>query len=253
MIDPVEYDKCITLIRTFFKVKGFLELYTQSHLSILSVIDANPITFEFKHNTWPLPQNRDILLQSELLKDPQHVPGYFCITNYIQDETTLPIFEFQCKGSLDDIITLEYELLEFIGFKDNNFVNYTQEYYHKVAKDVAENRNRLTQVYGPVFFLKHTPIEKIPFWIEHQNAEIKNVHVIIHGLDTIRSSEHSCQPLIMRQQFDKSYANRLYSLFGKERVEKELDTFLNFTFIPRCGGSIHIGDMIRGMKLSHIM
>ena len=46
----------------------------------------------------------------------------------------------------------------------------------------------------------------------------------------------------MRKQFynisDGNYANILFSNFTKERVEAELDEFLKFNFIERCGGGI---------------
>jgi len=37
---------------------------------------------------------------------------------------------------------------------------------------------------------------------------------------------------------DGQYADLLYQLFGKERVEKELEEFLSFDFFPRSGGGI---------------
>ena len=44
----------------------------------------------------------------------------------------------------------------------------------------------------------------------------------------------------MREQFHTisggDYALLLYNLFGKDRVLKELDEFLQFDFIPRFGG-----------------
>ena len=46
----------------------------------------------------------------------------------------------------------------------------------------------------------------------------------------------------MRETFhsisDGQYAELLNQLFGKERVEKELDEFLEFDFFPRSGGGI---------------
>jgi hypothetical protein len=49
---------------------------------------------------------------------------------------------------------------------------------------------------------------------------------------------------MMRHTFntisDGEYANLLYKLFGKERVQKELDEFLEFDFFPRSGGGIGV-------------
>jgi len=43
------------------------------------------------------------------------------------------------------------------------------------------------------------------------------------------------------------YANLLFKLFGKERVEKELDEFLSYDFFPRFGGGIGITRMISAL------
>lgn len=44
------------------------------------------------------------------------------------------------------------------------------------------------------------------------------------------------------------YAEMLFSLFGKERVMKELDEFLTLPFFHRYGGGIGINRMIDAMK-----
>ena len=46
---------------------------------------------------------------------------------------------------------------------------------------------------------------------------------------------------------DGMYANLLFKLFGKERVEKELDEFLSYDFFPRFGGGIGITRMISAL------
>ncbi len=43
------------------------------------------------------------------------------------------------------------------------------------------------------------------------------------------------------------YAKILFSKFGKERVEKELDAFLSFDFFPRVGGGIGVTRIINAM------
>ena len=43
------------------------------------------------------------------------------------------------------------------------------------------------------------------------------------------------------------YANLLFKLFGKERVEKELDEFLSFDFFPRFGGGIGITRLMNAL------
>ena len=48
----------------------------------------------------------------------------------------------------------------------------------------------------------------------------------------------------MRETFytisDGKYAQLIIDLFGKERVEKELEEFLEFDFFPRSGGGIGV-------------
>ena len=56
----------------------------------------------------------------------------------------------------------------------------------------------------------------------------------------------------MREMFhtisDGMYADLLFKLFGKDRVEKELDEFLSFDFFPRFGGGIGVTRMISALE-----
>ena len=268
MIDSVEFDKCISIMRTFFKVKGFLEVHTQSCLSVLCEDPTNMITFQYANKVWPLPQTGQLWLDYEMLKNPHRVPGYFCVStsyrNEQVDEIISPIFEFQLKGGIDEMIQLERELLEFMGFKSNeNNANYPEEKYSMVAERYGvdellhEDEIKIGEDYGDVFFLKHFPIYTSSFWNMKQNVEVSKVDVIIHGIETICSYERCTDPVEMRNRFvtfrNGQYAIILYNTFGKERVEQELDSFLNHNFIQMSGGCISITRMIRAMKLSNLM
>ena len=72
----------------------------------------------------------------------------------------------------------------------------------------------------------------------------RKIDVILNGMETIGSAERSTDKEQMRDTFhtisDGEYANLLYKLFGKERVEKELEEFLEFDFFPRSGGGIGV-------------
>ena len=63
-------------------------------------------------------------------------------------------------------------------------------------------------------------------------------------METIGSAERSTDKEQMRDTFhtisDGQYAELLYKLFGKKRVEKELEEFLEFDFFPRSGGGIGV-------------
>jgi hypothetical protein len=48
---------------------------------------------------------------------------------------------------------------------------------------------------------------------------------------------------------DGKYCAKLFELFGKERVEKELEEFLKFEFFERFGGGIGMTRMARAYEL----
>ena len=85
-----------------------------------------------------------------------------------------------------------------------------------------------------------------PFWNMARNADdtSKKIDVILNGMETIGSAERSTDKEQMRETFytisDGQYAQLIIDLFGKERVEKELEEFLNFDFFPRSGGGIGV-------------
>jgi hypothetical protein len=47
---------------------------------------------------------------------------------------------------------------------------------------------------------------------------------------------------------DSKYAKKLFDLFGKKRVEQELEEFLNLEFFPRSGGGIGLTRLINARK-----
>ena len=47
---------------------------------------------------------------------------------------------------------------------------------------------------------------------------------------------------------DGMYADLLFKLFGKDRVETELGEFLSFDFFPRFGGGIGVTRMISALE-----
>ncbi len=90
--------------------------------------------------------------------------------------------------------------------------------------------------------------------MKNKDGEIFNkVDVILYGQETIGSAERSCDVEKMKEMFytieDGKYAGKLFELFGKERVEAELETFLKYDFFPRFGGGIGMTRMARAMEL----
>ena len=85
--------------------------------------------------------------------------------------------------------------------------------------------------------------------MQHNNDGIFNkVDVILYGQETIGSAERSCDVIKMREMFysieDGKYSEKLFSLFGRERVERELEEFLSHDFFPRFVGGIVTGKQI---------
>ena len=273
-INSIEFHKTVKKMRSFFESKGFIEVHTQSRLSILAACeDPTTIsTYNYGGQVWPLPQTGQMWLEYELLKNPEP-NGYFCLSTSFRNEPNpvpgrhdkiFPMFEFEMKGGMDAMVQMEKELLEHMGFgKQNSFHeddydNISQKY--GVEELEHEHEAQLEQDYGNIFFLKNFPNNTSPFWnmLQHDDGKhAKKVDVIIHGIETIGSAQRSSNVDEMRKQFynisDGNYANILFSNFTKERVEKELDEFLSFDFFERSGGGIGVTRMIRALKLSNLL
>jgi aspartyl/asparaginyl-tRNA synthetase len=275
MIEPHLFSQVVEKMRLFFARKGFLEVHTQNRLSILAACEDpfNIATYEYAGKTWPLPQTGQMWLEYELLSQPE-VPGFFCVSTSYRNEPNaqigrhciiFPMFEFEMHGDLNDLIALEAELLEFLGFGDKN--NFPGGDYLDVAAEYGtseldnEHETMIAVDYGPTFFLKHFPESTSPFWNMKRNDSDDNiaekVDVLLHGMETIGSAERSCDPKKMWETFhtieDGRYAGKIFELFGKERVMAELEEFLSFDFFPRSGGGIGITRMIRAMELSKLI
>ena len=261
------YNELVQKMRHFFLNKGFKEVPTQSRLSILAACE-NPhsiTTFTYNGEIWPLPQTGQMWLEYELLKNPQW-EGVFCIsTSYRQEknpipgrhELIFPMFEFESKGEMKDMLKLESELLEWLGFDSPVEVNYNDvcEEYGGVQILEDEHETRMWKEKGSVVSLQNFPLRTNPFWnMRHKENNIFNkVDVILYGQETIGSAERSCNVEEMKHNFytieNGGYSAKLFELFGKERVEKELEEFLSFDFFPRFGGGIGMTRLARAYEL----
>jgi hypothetical protein len=80
------------------------------------------------------------------------------------------------------------------------------------------------------------------------------VDVILFGQETIGSAERSCDVETMREMFytieNGGYCSKLFELFGKERVEKELEEFLSLDFFPRFGAGIGLTRLARAYEMN---
>ena len=267
MNNTLAYNSLVQKMREFFLSKNFYEVPTQSRLSILAACE-NPhsiATFNYNGEIWPLPQTGQMWLEHELLKNP-HWEGCFCIsTSYRQEknpipgrhELIFPMFEFESKGGMKELLKLESELLAHLGFDSPVEVNYDEvcQEYGGVEILEDEHESRMWKEKGSVVSLQHFPLRTNPFWnMKHNETNIFNkVDVILYGQETIGSAERSCDVEEMKHNFytieNGKYAAKLFELFGKERVESELELFLSYDFFPRFGGGIGLTRMARAWEL----
>ena len=261
LISPTKFTKTVGLLRSFFLDKGFKEVHTQNRLSILAACEApfNVATYNYAGNIWPLPQTGQMWLEHELLSDPSS-KGFFCVsTSYRQEPNAIPgrhdiifpMFEFEFPGNIDDLKAMEYELVEYLGFKkpvEKQYMSWCREY--AVDELTAEHETKIFETYSTAM-ITDFPESTSPFWNMSRYPEgefSKKIDVILGGMETIGSAERSTDVDQMRDTFhtitDGAYSKLLFDLFGKDRVEAELEEFLEFDFFPRVGGGIGMTRMI---------
>ena len=276
--DHRDFHAATKKLRGFFESKGFVEVHTQNKLSILAACEdpATMATYNYSGNVWPLPQTGQMWLEHYLLDNPDE-KGFFCLSTSYRNEPNpvpgrhdkiFPMFEFETRGGMDELVALEKELLEYLGFKKEMYPDneYPEGDYDDVAKKYEvdllehEHEEQLEKDNGPVYFLKNFPMRTSPFWnmaLHDSKEHAKKVDVIIHGIETIGSAERSCDKEAMRKMFNEisngEYANMLFGNFSKERVQAEMNDFLSKEFFPRFGGGIGMTRMIRAMKLSKLI
>ncbi len=282
-INSSHYHQAVKILRSFFENKGFIEVATQPRLSILAACEdpSTIATFNYSGQVWPLKQTGQMDLEYELLKNKDY-HGVFCqSTSYRQEANPIPgrhdlifpMFEFEARGGMDELIKLEKELLEFIGFskdgdleamgnfKPNN--DYLEYNYIDLAekfgaKEIhAQEEEKINDLIGPVLFLKNFPEYTSPFWNmkRNENGTTSNkVDVILYGIETIGSAERETDANIMLNRFhsisDGKYSELLYAQFGRSRVMRELGEFLDLEMVSRFGGGIGMTRMIRAMKIA---
>jgi len=267
IISPCTFNKVVSKLRDFFQSRGYVEVHTQNRLSILAACeDPKTIqTYNYAGLKWPLPQTGQMWLEYEMLKDPSP-PGYFCVSTSYRNEANpipgrhdiiFPMFEFEMKGDIEELIQMERDLLVHLGYSAEKF---PEMKYADVAKKYGvqdlehEHEQKMYEEFGPVFFLRDFPEYTHPFWNMNRyedSTDAKKVDVIISGMETIGSAERSCDIEQMRESFktisNGEYAQLIYDHFGKDRVDAEMDTFLSNRFITRSGGGIGVTRLISSM------
>ena len=266
LIDPTKFTKTVGLLRSFFLDKGFEEVHTQNRLSILAACEDpfNVATYNYAGQVWPLPQTGQMWLEHELLSKPSS-KGFFCVsTSYRQEpnaipgrhDTIFPMFEFEMPGDIVDLKKMEYELCDYLGFDKPIEKTYAQwqKHYGVDGELEAEHETAMHTDFSTAM-ITDFPEFTSPFWNMSRYEDgvtSKKIDVILGGMETIGSAERSTDVDQMRDTFhtitDGAYSNLLYELFGKDRVEAELEKFLEFDFFPRVGGGIGMTRMIAALE-----
>jgi len=267
LISPQKFTKTVGLLRSFFLGKGFDEVHTQNRLSILAACEDpfNVATYNYAGQVWPLPQTGQMWLEHELLTQPSS-KGFFCVsTSYRQEPNAIPgrhdiifpMFEFEMPGDIDDLKAMEYELCDYLGFDVPTEKTYADwQKHYGVGSDVeldAQHELSMEADFGSTMITDFPEITS-PFWNMSRypgETESKKIDVILGGMETIGSAERSCDVDMMRDTFhtitEGAYSKLLFELFGKDRVEAELEEFLKFDFFPRVGGGIGMTRMIAAL------
>jgi len=265
LISPVKFTKTVGLLRSFFLAKGFQEVHTQNRLSILAACEDpfNVATYNYAGEVWPLPQTGQMWLEHELLTEPES-KGFFCVsTSYRQEPNAIPgrhdiifpMFEFEMPGTIKDLKAMEYELCDYLGFGEITEKTYNewQKWYGTDGELNADHETDMYNNFGQTM-ITDFPEFTSPFWnmSRHEDGVTsKKIDVILGGMETIGSAERSTDVEQMRDTFhtitDGAYSKLLFDLFGKERVEAELEKFLEFDFFPRVGGGIGMTRMIAAL------
>ena len=262
LIDPQKYSETVDLLRSFFLSKNFLEVHTQNRLSILAACEdpETVATYNYEGNIWPLPQTGQMWLEYELLSNPS-AEGFFCVsTSYRAEpnpvpgrhETIFPMFEFEMKGGVEDLKLMEIELCEWCGIPlDTTKIKTYDQWADDYKVKELEHEHEATIGRG---MITDFPEWTSPFWNMARNDDgtSKKIDVILGGKETIGSAERSTDKKQMRDTFytisDGQYAQLIIDLFGKERVEKELEEFLSFDFFPRSGGGIGMQRLMQALS-----
>ena len=242
IINSEKFNQVVKKLRTFFWSKNFVEVHTQNRLSILAACEDpfNVQTFEYANKTWPLIQTGQMWLEYEILKNPD-VAGYFCLTTSYRMEPNpvpgrhdiiFPMFEFEFKGDMNELIELQKELLVYLGYDKSSF--YVNN-YKSIAEEFGttelehEHEEKLYTDKSPVAFIKNFPEFTSPFWNMRRNSDDDTsykVDVILSGMETFGSTEREVDKDVMRAKFESimegSYKNKLFELFGEERTRAEI-------------------------------
>ena len=268
----LSYDFLVNELRDFFRARNYVEVPVQSRLSILAACE-DPFTvskFTFSGEEWPLPQTGQMWLEHELLTNPDF-EGVYCISTSYRNEPNpipgrhdliFPMFEFEGRGDMKELAIILYGILEHLKFiksveeigsvKLHRKQVATHKYNHlKILFKTEELTHKHEEQLDDIAAIQYFPRSSNPFWNMKQgeNDLFHKIDIILGGIETIGSAEREVDPKIMRANFysitNGEYAKTMFDKFGKERVMKELNRYLDLPMTPRFGGGIGLTRLIR--------
>ena len=171
LIVPRKFHAAVRSMRSFFRKKGFVKFILKMPLVFLLVKTLRlylNITIKERYGLYH--RLVKMWLEDVLLNDPD-IKGCFTVSTSYRNEPNpvpgrhdliFPMFEFETKGGQQEMIKLEKELLEHIGFdKMGGTVanpDYPEEDYCDMmvkygARDLEhEHEQQMEKDYGPVLF-----------------------------------------------------------------------------------------------------
>lgn len=270
-VETVDYDLVMRALAKFFQNEGYTEVCTQSRFSILAACE-DPTTIAcvtYCGNIWPLPQTGQMSLEYELMTRPD-LKGVYCRTTSYREEKNIvpgrhyvcfPMFEFETRGTFDDLLDLLTRLVIFLGYPAPVHLDYaTTAKQYGVEQLEHEHERRMCEENGPVCFLKDFPEHTSPFWNmkrDETGTHAKKVDVIMSHHETIGAAERSCDNEAMRKGFytisNGEYCETIFAKCGKERTEKELEAFLGLEKVERFGAGLGVTRLIASLKKEGLM
>lgn len=266
MKDAIVYSKLTQTLREFFQHRGYMEVPTQSRLSILAACEdpKTVSTFNFAGEKWPLPQTGQMWLEYELLKNPD-IPGVFCSSTSYRNEPNpvkgrhdliFPMFEFEGRGNMGDLRRTLASIVKefrFLTIETHSYDDWARHYSVDELTHKEEERMSLEKIQSAG--IEYFPTSSHPFWnmkYNDNNKRYEKIDIVLYGMETIGSAVRETDPNKMRDRFFEisggDYKRLLMKLFGRARVMEELDEYLALPMTPRYGAGIGITRLARAVR-----
>lgn len=261
------------IVSKFREVLGGTEVFVQHLPSILAACENPHSILTFMFNTtqevWAMPQTNQMWLEFYLLENRVEDICH-TITYSYRDEVGLELrhpdrtinksfvmIEWERKGNFELLIKTITELVFAIGFDTIVEVNYEdvcKEFGVTIIDDSIEKQLN-SRYNADVVLLKYFPERTHPFWNMEYDQNVrafKKVDVIINGEECGGGAERSTDRYLQHSRFysieNGEYSKTLFDKFGMERVQKELNKYLDLTFFERIGMGWGLSRLVKAVK-----